>query len=37
MLTNEELDAWLSLDRELSILELYRKQFNLYSVEEIVL
>ena len=29
MLSNEELDAWLILDRELSILELYRRNFNL--------
>ena len=34
MISEEELDAWLRIDRELSILEEYRKIFNLYPVEE---
>ncbi len=32
MLNKEELDKWLELERELDILDKYRKYFNLYGV-----
>ena len=34
MISEEELDAWLYLDRELSLLECYRRNFNLSAVKE---
>ena len=35
MLSNEELDAWLKLDRELSILESYRRHSKLLDIEQL--
>ena len=33
-MSREEIDKWLNLERELDILELYRKYFNLVEVVE---